>query len=60
MLTFEQINDGAISLEDKVMVSENASGMGGSQIFLDANCEYQLGELLKSVMTLKSENDLTV
>lgn len=59
MLTFEQIEDGAISLDDKVMVSENASGMGGSQIFLDANCEYQLGELLKSVIVC-SANDSSV
>ncbi len=59
MLTFEQIEDGAISLEDKVMVSENASGMGGSQIFLDANCEYNLGELLKSVIVC-SANDSSV
>ncbi|MBQ7797594.1 MAG: D-alanyl-D-alanine carboxypeptidase [Clostridia bacterium] len=59
MLTFEHINSGAISLDDKVMVSENASGMGGSQIFLDANCEYNLGELLKSVIVC-SANDSSV
>lgn len=59
MLTFEQIEMGSISLEDKVMVSENASGMGGSQIFLDANCEYELGELLKSVIVC-SANDSSV
>jgi len=59
MLTFEQIDNGAISLDDKVMVSENASGMGGSQIFLDANCEYNLGELLKSVIVC-SANDSSV
>lgn len=59
MLTFEHINNGAISLDDKVMVSENASGMGGSQIFLDANCEYNLGELLKSVIVC-SANDSSV
>lgn len=59
MLTFEQIDAGAISLEDKVMISETASGMGGSQIFLDANCEYELGELLKSVIVC-SANDSSV
>ena len=59
MLTFEQIEAGAISLDDKVMVSENASGMGGSQIFLDANCEYNLGQLLKSVIVC-SANDSSV
>ena len=59
MLTFEHIANGAVSLEDKVMISENASGMGGSQIFLDANCEYDLGELLKSVIVC-SANDSSV
>lgn len=59
MLTFEQIDSGAISLTDKVLVSENASNMGGSQIFLDANCEYELGELLKSVIVC-SANDSSV
>ena len=59
MLTFEQVESGAISLDDKVLVSENASGMGGSQIFLDANCEYELGELLKSVIVC-SANDSSV
>lgn len=59
MLTFEQIDAGAISLDDNVMVSENASGMGGSQIFLDTNCEYNLGELLKSVIVC-SANDSSV
>lgn len=59
MLTLEHIDSGSISLEDKVMVSENASGMGGSQIFLDANCEYALGELLKSVIVC-SANDSSV
>ena len=59
MITFEQIEKGAISLEDKVMVSQEASGMGGSQIFLDANNEYNLGELLKSVIVC-SANDSSV
>ena len=59
MLTFEHIDNGSISLDDKVMVSETASGMGGSQIFLDANCEYEQGELLKSVIVC-SANDSSV
>ena len=59
MLTFEHIDSGAISIDDNVLISENASGMGGSQIFLDANCEYNLGELLKSVIVC-SANDSSV
>ena len=59
LLTLEEIDAGKINLEDKIIVSENASGMGGSQIFLDANHEYQIGELLKSVI-VASANDSSV
>lgn len=59
LLTLEKIEAGEISTTDKVTVSSNASGMGGSQIFLDANVEYELGELLKSVI-VASANDSSV
>lgn len=59
LLTLEQIEAGNISLADNVVISENANGMGGSQIFLDANVEYNLGELLKSVI-VASANDSSV
>ena len=59
LLTLEHIDNGSISLDDKVMVSSNASGMGGSQIFLDSDNEYVLGELLKSVI-VASANDSSV
>lgn len=59
LITLEKIEDSTISLDDKVQVSENASGMGGSQIFLDADSEYVLSELLKSVI-VASANDSSV
>ena len=59
LLTLEQIDSGNIKLEEKITVSENASGMGGSQIFLDANCEYEISQLLKSVIVC-SANDSSV
>ncbi len=59
LLTLENLDTGNITLDDKVLVSENASGMGGSQVFLDANCEYDLSELLKSVI-VASANDSSV
>lgn len=59
LLTLEEIEKGHIEIEDKIIVSENASGMGGSQIFLDANCEYEIGQLLKSVIVC-SANDSSV
>lgn len=59
LLTLEQVENGKLNLEDKITVSENASGMGGSQIFLDANAEYSIGNLLKSVI-VASANDSSV
>jgi len=59
LLTLERIEDGSISLQDKVTVSDNAHNMGGSQIFLDANVQYDLEDLLKSVIVC-SANDSSV
>ena len=59
LLTLEEIEKGNLNLSDKVVVSENASGMGGSQIFLDSNCEYTVEQLLKSVIVC-SANDSSV
>lgn len=59
LLTLEQIEQGNINIDDKIIVSENASGMGGSQIFLDSNQEYEIGQLLKSVI-VASANDSSV
>ncbi len=59
LLTLERVKTGELTLDDKVVVTANASGMGGSQIFLDANCEYVLGDLLKSVI-VASANDSSV
>ena len=59
LITLEEINQGNIATSDKIVVSENASGMGGSQIFLDGNQEYEIGQLLKSVIVC-SANDSSV
>ena len=59
LLTLENVKNGTISLNDEVLVSENANGMGGSQIFLDANVKYKLEDLLKSVIVC-SANDSSV
>ena len=59
LLTLEKVESGEILLDDNVLVSENANGMGGSQIFLDANTEYKLHDLLKSVV-VASANDSSV
>lgn len=59
LLTLEEVDAGRFSLDDYITVSENASGMGGSQVFIDANEKYNIGELLKSVI-VASANDSSV
>ncbi len=59
LLTMEAIEKGQIALEDNVLVSENASSMGGSQVYLEANSEYTLDEIIKAVC-IASGNDAAV
>ncbi len=59
LLTLEAISEGHISANDTVTVSPRASGMGGSQAFLEAGGRYPVGELLKSVI-IASANDSAV
>ena len=59
LLIMEAIDSGRISLTDKVSCSENASNMGGSQIWLDTTEELTVDEMLKAICTV-SANDCTV
>lgn len=59
ILIYEEIEKGNLSLEDNIVVSENAASMGGSQAFLDANTEYNVGELITSIV-VASANDSCV
>ena len=59
LLALEALNAGEISLEDQVLCSQRAGGMGGSQALLDANQPYRLEDLLKSVI-VASANDAAV
>lgn len=59
LLTMEYVECNDISLETEITVSENASSMGGSQVFLETGGTYKLGELIKSVM-VASANDSAV
>lgn len=58
-LTFDAIEKGNLNMEQKLVISENASGMGGSQMFLDANKEYLVKDLIKGVVVC-SANDAAV
>ena len=56
LLCFENIEKQGLSLDDKITVSATAAGMGGSQVFLEANAEYTVGTLLESIV-VASAND---
>ena len=59
LLVMEALDNGRISLTDKVPCSENASNMGGSQIWLDTTEELTVDEMLKAVC-MASANDCIV
>lgn len=58
-LCFEAVERGELSLDEQIVVSENASGMGGSQVFLDSGLSYTAEELIKTVAVC-SANDSCV
>ena len=59
ILIFEEIDKGKIKYTDKVIASANASGMGGSQIWLETGEEMSVEELLKGII-MASGNDAIV
>ena len=59
LLTLEEIDSGRMTEEMLITTSENASSMGGSQVFIDPYVEYSAGDLLKSVI-MASANDASV
>ncbi len=59
LLSFEAIDKGVMTLDEEICISENASSMGGSQVFLEANAKYPVRELIKSVVVC-SANDSSV
>lgn len=58
-LCFDAVERGELSLDEKVEVSSNAAGMGGSQIFLESGYSYPLSQLVKSIVVC-SANDSCV
>ncbi|MBR2904048.1 MAG: D-alanyl-D-alanine carboxypeptidase [Clostridia bacterium] len=59
ILTFETIKKGDLSMDEEICISENASSMGGSQVFLESNAKYPVKELIKSIVVC-SANDSCV
>ncbi len=58
-IAFDEIEKREISFDTMITVSDTAASMGGSQAFLDANAQYRLDELLKSIV-VASANDSCV
>ena len=56
ILIMESIEDGKIRLDEMVKVSKNASGMGGSQIWLEEGESMSVLDLIKGIM-MASAND---
>lgn len=59
MLLLEKIEDGSIKWTDVVTASKNASGMGGTQIWLATGEKMSVRDLFKG-MSIVSANDATV
>lgn len=59
LLVMEAIDHGQISMEDKVVCSEHAASMGGSQVYLEPGEEMSVHDMLKAV-AVASGNDAAV
>ncbi len=59
LLSFEAVDNGELAYDEMITVSENAAGMGGSQVFLDAGLSYSAEQLLRSIAVC-SANDSCV
>lgn len=59
LLIMEAIDNGNIHMDDKVLISKNAAGMGGSQVFLQENMQIEAEQLIKSI-AIASGNDAAV
>lgn len=59
LIIMENIDNGTLKYDDKVIISKNASGMGGSQVFLQEGEEYKVEALLKCI-AVSSANDAVV
>ncbi|CAN5165032.1 D-alanyl-D-alanine carboxypeptidase family protein [soil metagenome] len=58
-VVFDKLEEGAVSLDDPVLVSEKAWRTGGSRSFIDVNSRVPLVELLQG-MIVQSGNDASV
>ena len=59
VLISERMDDGQMTLDQEMTISENAAGMGGSQIYLEAY-EVQTVENMLKAISMRSANDASV
>jgi D-alanyl-D-alanine carboxypeptidase (penicillin-binding protein 5/6) len=59
LLVMEALQDGRINEDDKVLISDYAASMGGSQVFLEEGEEMTVKELIKCTV-IASANDAAV
>lgn len=59
ILIFDALDEGKITLEEEVVVSEHAASMGGSQVFLEVG-EVQTVETMIKCISIASANDASV
>lgn len=59
LIILERIDEGTMSLDDMVQVTEEAYAMGGSQVYLDPKEQFPVEELLYALM-VQSANDAAV
>lgn len=59
LISLEELQAGNVAFDTKITTTENASSMGGSQVFLDPYVDYSFEDLLKSVI-MASANDASV
>lgn len=59
LLAMEAIDKGQIALDDKILISERAASMGGSQLYLEPGEEKAVDQLLKGI-AVASANDACI
>ena len=59
LITFDQLKEGKVHLNDTVTVSEHAASMGGSQVYLDPGETQSLETMIKCVVVCTA-NDACV
>ena len=59
LLIFDQLENGSLKMEDKVITSAYAKSMGGSQVFLEEGEEQTVETMIKCIV-IASGNDASV